>query len=145
MRDLVAQRVYQIACAYEDGNDANALRRDALFKLGLERKPLDAAMDLASAPTFSRLENGVSARDLYRMARAFVETFIASYDTPPPVIVLDMTTPRMPPTVRRSSLSTTTITATTAPCRCFSSRASRASSSPRCCDQASAPRAWRTP
>ncbi len=90
MRDLVAQRVYQIACAYEDGNDANALRRDALFKLGLERKPLDAAMDLASAPTFSRLENGVSARDLYRMARAFVETFIASYDAPPKVIVLDM-------------------------------------------------------
>jgi hypothetical protein len=90
MRELVAQRVYQIACAYEDGNDANALRRDALFKLGLERKPLDAAMDLASAPTFSRLENGVSARDLYRMARAFVETFIASYDAPPKVIVLDM-------------------------------------------------------
>ena len=40
MRDLIAQRVYQVACGYEDGNDANALRTDALFKLGLERKPL---------------------------------------------------------------------------------------------------------
>lgn len=90
MRELIAQRVYQIACAYEDGNDANTLRHDALFKLGLERKPLDAAMDLASAPTFSRLENGVGARDLYRIARAFVETFIASYPQPPQVIVLDM-------------------------------------------------------
>jgi hypothetical protein len=90
MRELIAQRVYQIACAYEDGNDANALRSDPLFKLGLERKPLDAAMDLASAPTFSRLENGVGVRDLYRLAQAFVEHFIASYPTPPKVIVLDM-------------------------------------------------------
>ena len=64
MREMIAQRVYQIACAYEDGNDANALRRDPLFKLGLERKPLDVAMDLASAPTFSRLDNAVGARDL---------------------------------------------------------------------------------
>jgi hypothetical protein len=47
-------------------------------------------MDLASAPTFSRLENGVGARDLYRIARAFVEAFIASYPQPPQVIVLDM-------------------------------------------------------
>jgi hypothetical protein len=89
-RDLIAQRVYQIACAYEDGNDANRLRTDALFKLGLERKPLDKATDLASAPTFSRLENAATARDLYRMARAFVEQFIAGYAAPPKVIVLDM-------------------------------------------------------
>lgn len=90
MREMIAQRVYQIACAYEDGNDANALRRDPLFKLGLERKPLDVAMDLASAPTFSRLENGVGVRDLYRIAQAFVETFIASYPKAPQVMVLDM-------------------------------------------------------
>ena len=89
MRELIAQRVYQIACAYADGNDANTLRHDPLFKLGLERRPLDAARELASAPTFSRLENGGGARDLYRIARAFVETFIASYP-PPSVIVLDM-------------------------------------------------------
>ncbi len=62
--ELIAQRTYQIACGYEDGNDANALRHDALFKLGLGRKPRDAATDLAGAPTFSRLENGVGARDL---------------------------------------------------------------------------------
>jgi len=90
MRELMAQRVYQIACGYEDGNDANALRTDALFKLAVERRPLDEVMDLASAPTFSRLENAAGPRDLYRMARAFVDTFIASYDAPPKVIVLDM-------------------------------------------------------
>ena len=90
LRDLIAQRVYQIACGYEDGNDANRLRQDALFKLGLERKPLEEATDLASAATLSRLENAATARDLYRMARAFVDQFIASYASPPKVIVLDM-------------------------------------------------------
>ncbi len=89
-RELFAQRVSQIACAYEDGNDADRLRTDAVFKLGLERKPLDETMDLASAPTFSRLENAATARDLYRMARAFVEQFIARYAAPPKGIVLDM-------------------------------------------------------
>jgi hypothetical protein len=66
LRDLLAQRIFQIGCGYEDGNDANALRRDPLFKLAVERRPLDEAMDLASGPTFSRLENAVSTKDVYR-------------------------------------------------------------------------------
>ena len=64
LQTLFAQRTYQIACAYADGNDANALRADPLFKLGLEQRPLDEATDLASAPTFSRLENAASPRAL---------------------------------------------------------------------------------
>lgn len=87
---LIAQRTYQIACAYEDGNDANALRSDPVFKLSLECKPLDEAADLASAPTFSRLENAATPQDIYRMAQAFVDQFIRSYAQPPAVIVLDM-------------------------------------------------------
>ena len=90
LRDLLAQRIFQIACGYEDGNDANALRRDPLFKLGVERRPLDEAMDLASGPTFSRLENAVSTKDIYRMAQSFVDQFIASYCEAPEVIVIDM-------------------------------------------------------
>ena len=35
LRDLLAQRIYQIASGHADGNDANSLRRDPLFKLGL--------------------------------------------------------------------------------------------------------------
>ena len=50
LRDLLAQRIVQIGCGYEDGNDANALRTDPLFKLGLDRRPLVKAMDLASPP-----------------------------------------------------------------------------------------------
>jgi hypothetical protein len=87
---LFAQRTYQIACGYADGNDANALRRDPLFKLGLDRKPLDPEADLASAATFSRLENAATARDVYRLARAFVDQFVASYAQAPELIVLDM-------------------------------------------------------
>lgn len=90
LRDLFAQRIYQMACAYEDGNDANAVRADPMFKLALGRRPLDDGNDLASAPTFSRLENAATSKDLYRMARTFVARFIASYATPPEIIVLDM-------------------------------------------------------
>ena len=90
LRDLFAQRIYQIACAYEDGNDANALRGDPVFKLGLDRQPLDRATDLASAPTISRLENAATTKDLYRIAAAYIDQFIASYATPPRIIVLDL-------------------------------------------------------
>ena len=48
--DLIAQRVYQIASGYANGNDANSLRHDPLFKLSLDRLPLEDAQALASAP-----------------------------------------------------------------------------------------------
>jgi hypothetical protein len=41
-------------------------RTDPVFKLSLERKPLDEANPLASAPTFSRLENAATPQALYR-------------------------------------------------------------------------------
>ena len=40
LRDLLTQRVFQIASGYEDGNDANHLRHDPLFKLAAGRAPL---------------------------------------------------------------------------------------------------------
>src|SRR5512146_1036983 len=90
LRDLLAQRIYHVACGYEDGNDANSLRTDPMFKLGLERAPLDPTTDLASAATFSRLENSATRKDIYRLAQTVVDQFIASYATPPAVIVLDL-------------------------------------------------------
>ncbi|MGI8858481.1 MAG: IS1380 family transposase [Thermomicrobiales bacterium] len=65
---LICQRVYQIACGFADQNDATTLRHDPLLKLVCGRLP--EATPLASQPTFSRLENAVSARDCYRIARA---------------------------------------------------------------------------
>jgi hypothetical protein len=90
LRELFAQRIFQVACAYEDANDANTLRADPVFKLGLGRKPLDRDNDLASAPTFSRLENAATPQDLFRLAQAFVDQFVSSYPKPPKVIVLDL-------------------------------------------------------
>ena len=90
LRDLFAQRLYQIASGYADGNDANSLRPDPLFKLSVERVPLEPTQDLASAPTFSRLEPSVTRPDLSRLTRAFVDQFIAGYPEPPAAIVLDM-------------------------------------------------------
>jgi hypothetical protein len=90
LRDWLAQRIYQVASGDEDGNNANALRGDPVFKRGLERAPLDPDTDRASASTFSRLEHAAARKDIYRLAKAFVEQFIASYAKPPEVIVLDL-------------------------------------------------------
>jgi Transposase DDE domain group 1 len=88
LHDLLKQRVLQIAAGYEDANDANTLRYDPIFKLLLGRLP-ESGTPLASQPTISRFENRVSRTELYRLARVFVEQFIASYARPPQLIVLD--------------------------------------------------------
>ena len=79
--DLLRQRIFQTACGYGDGNDANSLRHDPAFKLAVERAPLDAHNALASGATFSRLENGMSRKDIYRIARAFVDALELSTDS----------------------------------------------------------------
>src|SRR5262249_60921599 len=88
LHDLLKQRVLQIAAGYEDANDANPLRHDPIFKLLLKRLP-ESGPPLASQPTISRFENRVSRTELYRIARVFVDQFIASYARPPKLIVLD--------------------------------------------------------
>ena len=90
LRDLLAQRIYQLASGYADGNDAHSLRRDPLFKLGVERLPLAPEQDLASAPTFSRLAHRVDRKDLYRLTEALAAHFVASYPEPPAAIGLDL-------------------------------------------------------
>ena len=89
LKDLISQRVYQIACGYEDANDANTLRVDPGFKTACERLPLSGP-DLASQPRLTRLENSVSRTDLLRMAYALADVFVASYETPPKSLILDM-------------------------------------------------------
>jgi hypothetical protein len=72
---LVRQRVFQIACGYEDQNDSDALRSDPLLKLVLASLP-ETGVDLASQPTMSRLENAPDARACLRMARALGELYV---------------------------------------------------------------------
>jgi len=90
LRDLFAQRISHIASGYADGHDAKSLRHDPMLKLRVERRPLDPTQDLASAPTFSRLEHSIDRKDLYRLTKAFVDQFIAGYSEPPAAIVLDL-------------------------------------------------------
>jgi hypothetical protein len=89
LQDLLAQRIYQVACGYEDQIDANSLRHDPVFKMSVERLPCDPQQALASQSTHSRLENSVRRKDVYRAAAALIEQFIASYAEPPPIIVLE--------------------------------------------------------
>jgi Transposase DDE domain group 1 len=77
---LFGQRIYQIACGYEDADDADELRKDWAFKTALGRRP-ETDLDLASQPTFSRLENCVSRTSLRRMADVFVAQFVMRYAT----------------------------------------------------------------
>jgi hypothetical protein len=88
LRDLLIQRIFQIACGYEDALDANTLRTDPAFKVACDRLPSEE--DLASQPTFSRLENAITSKDLRRLGDALADYFIASYQTPPPHIILDL-------------------------------------------------------
>ena len=69
---LVKQRVFQIACGYEDQNDANTLRADPLLKLVCGSLP-ETGANLASQPTLSRLENAPDGRACYRMAKELFE------------------------------------------------------------------------
>jgi len=86
--NLLKQRVFQIACAYEDANDCDSLKSDPILKICLD-KLSDSNPDLASQPTMSRAENTINRSDLYRIAEAFVNHFIKSYDKEPDLIVLD--------------------------------------------------------
>jgi hypothetical protein len=88
LEEMLTQRVAQICFGYEDANDCDSLRDDPLFKMAAGRLPEEAA--LASQPTMSRLENQVSVRDLLRIGYALVDQFIASFDTAPKAIVLDL-------------------------------------------------------
>lgn len=85
---LLRQRIYGLALGYEDLNDQQTLRVDPLLQLVTERGIQDD-QPLASPPTLCRLENRARRAPLVEMAKVFVETFIASHDTPPKELVLD--------------------------------------------------------
>jgi hypothetical protein len=86
--EIIRTRMLMIAAGYEDGNDADRLRRDPMFKLAMGRLPDDG--DLCSQPTISRLENLPDARALLRMGRAMVDHYCQSFRQVPRRIVLDI-------------------------------------------------------
>ena len=86
--EIIRFRMLMIAAGYEDGNDADALRNDPMFKLAMERLPEGA--DLCSQPTISRAENLPDARALLRMGQAMVAHYCQSFRHVPRRIVLDI-------------------------------------------------------
>jgi Transposase DDE domain group 1 len=76
LESLVRQRVLQIACGYEDQDDADFLREDPLLKLSCGSLPQSGA-DLASQPTLSRLENAATRRSCHRIAEALFELYLS--------------------------------------------------------------------
>ena len=86
---MIRERMFAIACGYEDCDDLDALRHDPAFRIACERLP-DSGPALASQPTLSRLENTPSWRDLARMGLKLIDLFCASFRTAPGYIVLDI-------------------------------------------------------
>jgi len=88
LADIMGFRMLMIAAGYEDGNDADTLRGDPMFKMALDLAPSDR--ELCSQPTISRLENLPDARALLRMGRTMVDIYCESFRQVPKRIVLDI-------------------------------------------------------
>lgn len=81
---MLRQRIMQIAAGYEDANDCNSLKDDRILKVCANQQ-----QSLATQPTMCRFENQPDKKQLYRMAKAFVDNFIASYKSAPKIIIID--------------------------------------------------------
>jgi len=82
---LLRQRVYGLCLGDEDLNDHPTLRTDVALQTALERTAM-----LASAATLCRLDNRADRQVMWRLHEVLVEQFIASFDTPPPELILDV-------------------------------------------------------
>ena len=109
VEDLLRQRVFGLALGYEDLNDHDTLRRDALLATCVGKtdptgesrsRKRDRGSALAGKSTLNRLEWGLAeraAQDRYHrvavdtdaVERFFVELFLDSHDKAPEEIVLD--------------------------------------------------------
>jgi hypothetical protein len=88
---LVRQRVFQIACGYEDQNDSDALREDPLLKVVCGSLP-ESGQELASQPTISRMENAATIRSCHQIARVLFELYLTQREkggAPPQRVLLD--------------------------------------------------------
>lgn len=105
--ELLRQRVYALALGYEDVNDHDELRHDALLSAlvgkadptgASRRQRADQGCALAARSTLSRLEQAPERPDRYHritcdgpaIERFFVETFLQAHEEAPERIVLDL-------------------------------------------------------
>jgi len=99
VEELIGQRVFGLACGYEDLNDHDRLREDPMLALATGRVPGESP--LAGRNTLNRLEltpDDASRTDRYKkivydneaIGRFFVDAFLDAHETPPERIVLDL-------------------------------------------------------
>jgi hypothetical protein len=107
VEDLVRQRVLGLALAYEDLNDHEDLRADALLATVVgkadptgndRRQEQDRGKPLAGKSTLNRLEWGAVKQDRYRkisvdsqaVDRFLVDTFLSAHESAPAQLILDL-------------------------------------------------------
>lgn len=91
IRDMLAQRIFGLACGNEDVTDHNTLRSDLVLQTAVGRD-----QELASGPTLSRLETAATPEVAARLNEVLVDTFIASHKRPPVELVLDIDATHVP-------------------------------------------------
>src|SRR5882724_3400292 len=89
VEEMLRLRMFAIASGYEDADDCDRLRHDAVFKMAVGRLPGNGD-PLCSQPTMSRLENAPSRIEIVRLMAAMVDQFCASYRRAPSSITLDI-------------------------------------------------------
>lgn len=107
VEELVRQRVFALALAYEDLNDHDELRSDPLLAAVVgkadptgsdRRQAQDRGKPLAGKSTLNRMEWGAVKQDRYRkisldteaMDRFFIDVFLSAHQQAPAEIVLDL-------------------------------------------------------
>jgi Transposase DDE domain group 1 len=90
LASLIRQRVFQIACGYEDQNDSDTLREDPLLKLSCGTLP-ESGPSLASQPTISRMENAATRSSCRQIAEVLFELYLTQRekDGAPDKVLLD--------------------------------------------------------
>jgi hypothetical protein len=97
LASLVRQRIFQVACGYEDQNDSCTLCEDPLLRALCGSLP-ESDPELASQPTISRMENAATRCSCHRMARAIFELYtrVRAEGGAPKKVLLDFDAPDDP-------------------------------------------------
>lgn len=84
LQTLLRQRIYALACGYEDLNDHQTLRHDVALQ-----SAVGADKELASDSTLSRMENRFTRKDALAANALLVELFIQRHKKPRKQVILD--------------------------------------------------------
>jgi hypothetical protein len=102
IHEMLAQRIYGLALGYEDLNDHEQLRNDALFGMMAGREESDGS--LAGKSTLNRMELGAGTKDRYKkitfwkeaIDELLVKIFLEAHQQAPDQIILDIDSTDLP-------------------------------------------------